>query len=253
MHVGHTETAVVTGKPIEMGGSLGRREATGRGVMIVTREAAKHLGFDINGATVAIQGFGNVGSHAARLLDELGCRIVAVGDVAGGVYAPDGLDVGRLLEHAREHRSVASFAGSMAMTPDAVLEVECDVLVPAALGGVIHADNWDRVQASVIVEAANAPVTPFADDRLAAQGVEIVPDIIANAGGVLVSYFEWTQNIQQDRWSLADVNARLESKLCDAYGAVRDRAAERGVSLRDAAFEIGVGRVVEALEIRGFV
>ena len=245
--------AIVTGKPVTMGGSHGRDEATGRGVALVVRDTLAARGERLEGTRVAIQGFGNVGSHAARLLDELGCRVVAVGDVVGGVYAPDGLDVARLLEHAREHGSVAGSPGATALTSEAVLEVECDVLVPAALGGVIHADNWDRVQANVVVEAANAPVTPFADHLLARDGVEIVPDIVANAGGVLVSYFEWTQNIQQHRWSLSEVNERLETMLCDSYGAVRRRASGRGIGLRDAAFEIGVSRVADALELRGFV
>jgi glutamate dehydrogenase (NAD(P)+) len=245
--------AIVTGKPVAMGGSHGRDEATGRGVALVVRDTLAARGERPEDMRVAIQGFGNVGSHAARLLHELGCRVVAVGDVAGGVYAADGLDPARLLAHAREHGSVAGFHGARSISPEAVLEVECDVLVPAALGGVIHAENWDLVQANVIVGAANAPVTPFANQQLACRGVEIVPDIVANAGGVLVSYFEWTQNIQQDRWSLSEVNARLETMLCDSYGAVRRHASDRGIGLRDAAFEIGVGRVAEALEIRGFV
>ncbi len=245
--------AIVTGKPIALGGSHGRTEATGRGVAYIVRDTLRAHGREPERTRVAIQGFGNVGSHAAVYLAELGCRIVAVSDVEGGVYRADGLDPAELIAQVARTGSVVGLAGSDSLTSDGVLTVDCDVLVPAALGEVITGDNWDRVQAPLIVEGANHPITPYADERLTQRGTVVVPDIVANAGGVLVSYFEWTQNIQQHRWGLEQVNRELEQLLCDGYAAVRERAAEEGHTLRGAAFMIGVARVVEALELRGFV
>ncbi len=249
---GHTP-GIVTGKPLAMGGSRGRMEATGRGVALVTRETLRALGRDPEGIRVAVQGFGNVGVYAAQWLCDLGCRVVAVSDVTGGVHRPDGLDVAAVQAHVDASGGVVGFPNAWALSSDGVLEVECDVLVPAALGGVIHADNWHTVQADVIVEGANGPLTPYADWQLQRRGTVVVPDLIANAGGVLVSYFEWAQNIQQYRWSLERVNDELETLLCDAYGTIQTRAGHDGVSLRNAAFMIGVERVAEALDLRGFV
>ena len=249
---GHSP-AIVTGKPVSMGGSLGRTEATGHGVALITRDTMAALGERLDGCRIAIQGFGNVGSYAAQFLHELGATIVAVSDITGGVHSPDGLDPQQLSAHVAEQGGVEGFAGASAITSDDVLTVDCDVLIPAALGGVIEAENWRGVQARVIVEGANAPVTPYADYHLAQQGTVVVPDIIANAGGVLVSYFEWTQNIQQHRWSLDKVNGELEVMLCTAYAGVAELAHQEGVPLRTAAFMVGVRRVAEALELRGWV
>ncbi len=248
MH-GHSP-AIVTGKPIPMGGSVGRTEATGKGISIVLSDTLRNLGRSRLATRVAIQGFGNVGAHAASSIAELGCKVVAVSDVSGGVRNPDGLDVAALREHFARTRRLGGFPGATPMAPEDVLYEECDVLVPAALGEVIHADNWQRVQASMIVEGANHPVTPIADHHLAAQGVTVIPDILANAGGVLVSYFEWTQNIQQHRWSAERVDAELRELLSKAYAEVCARASE-GITLRGAAFDVGVARVVEAVEMRG--
>jgi glutamate dehydrogenase (NAD(P)+) len=245
--------AIVTGKPIALGGSHGRNEATGRGVAYIVRDTLRARGHEPERTRVAIQGFGNVGSHAAVYLAELGCRIVAVSDVEGGVYRADGLDPAELIAQVARTGSVVGLAGSDSLTSDGVLTVDCDVLVPAALGEVITGDNWDAVQAPLIVEGANHPITPYADERLTQSGTVVVPDIVANAGGVVVSYFEWTQNIQQHRWGLEQVNRELEQLLCDGYAAVRERAEKEGHTLRGAAFMVGVERVVEALELRGFV
>ena len=239
---------IVTGKPISLGGSAGRREATGRGVALVTRDALVSLGMSAEQTRVAIHGYGNVGRYAAQFL-----QIVAVADVGGCVVRPDGIDPGLLQEHVAATGSVVGMGGTWERERDEVLTSECDVLVPAAVGGVIHADNWARVQARLIVEGANGPVTPYADHHLREGGVTIVPDIVANAGGVLVSYFEWAQNIQQYRWSEAHVNRELETMLCDAFEGIRQRAEAEDASLRTAAFMIGGERVAEAIEIRGFV
>jgi len=190
MHVGHTSTAVVTGKPIEMGGSLGRREATGRGVMIVTREAAKHLGFDIGGATIALQGFGNVGSVSADLLARIGAKIVAVTDWKGGVYNPGGLDIPALIEHTRKNTTVAGFPAADPLDPDDLWGLDVDVLIPAALENQITMDNAPRIKAKVLTEGANGPTTPDAHKHLHERGVFVIPDILANSGGVTTSYFE---------------------------------------------------------------
>ena len=249
---GHSP-AIVTGKPLAVGGSEGRTEATGRGVVLIIRDTLKALGRDPARTRVAIQGFGNVGSYTASFARELGCPIVAVSDIRGGICDPDGLDLDAVSEQLERTGSVVGVPGTQAVSSDGVLTVDCDVLVPAALGEVITADNWQDVQASIIVEGANHPVTPYADYHLAEQGTVVVPDIIANAGGVIVSYFEWTQNIQQHRWTLEQVNRELEEILCGAYGAINKRSADEGISLRTAAFMTGVKRVVEALELRGLV
>jgi glutamate dehydrogenase (NAD(P)+) len=256
---------IVTGKPIAMGGSYGRTEATGRGVAFVVRDTLETMGRDPAKMRVAIQGFGNVGSYTAKFLTELGCPVIAVSDVVGGIYNADGLDIEGVIGHVAATGSVVGMPNTEPLQADEVLSadgqlistgllgVNCDVLIPAALGEVINAANWETIQASLIVEGANHPVTPYADHHLAAQGTVIVPDIVANAGGVLVSYFEWTQNIQQHRWNLEQVNSELERMLCGAYTDVRKLAHDQGVSVRTAAFMVGVKRVVEALELRGLV
>ena len=244
---------IVTGKPLAMGGSKGRTEATGRGVAFVVRDTLTAMGRPVEGARVAIQGFGNVGSYAAQFLCEMGCKLVAISDIRGGIHRPDGIDYGAAAKYVSETGSVEGLPGTWAITPQEVLTVECDVLLPAALGAVIHADNWEAVQAPLIVEGANGPVTLYADYQLNRRGVVVAPDIVANAGGVLVSYFEWAQNIQQYRWTLEHVNQELETILCQAYSNVHARAHQEGVSYRTAAFMTGVERVAEAIEIRGFV
>jgi glutamate dehydrogenase (NAD(P)+) len=247
------QPAIVTGKPVELGGSPGREQATGRGVVICGIESAKRLGLDFEGARVAIQGFGNVGSWTAAIASEHGARVVAVSDVGGGTYLPDGLDLDAVARHQNEALSVATFPAGEGVTNEELLELDCDILIPAAIQGVIGSHNADRVKAQLIVEAANGPITPVADEILSDRGVTVVPDILANAGGVTVSYFEWVQNIQQFRWDLDHVNQELTKRMERAIDKVSERAAENGATLRDAAFDIAVARVSRAAEIRGYI
>jgi glutamate dehydrogenase (NAD(P)+) len=238
--------AVVTGKPLHLFGSDGREEATGRGVLHALEEALADRAQELPGTTVALQGFGNVGSHAARLIAERGGKIVAVADHVGGVSNERGLDVTALADWAREHRTVAGFAGGDAFPGPEIIAWPADVLIPAALEDAIDEKNADRVQAKIIVEAANGPTTPEADALLHARDVLIVPDILANAGGVTVSYFEWAQNIQQFRWELDRVRAELEKSMRRAYRGVREVARQREVDLRTAAFLLAIQRVGRA-------
>jgi len=220
MHVGATTTAVVTGKPLELGGSAGRREATGRGVSIVAREAARYAGFELDGARVAVQGFGNVGSVSAQLLRRMGARIVAVTDWKGGVYAEGGLDVDAMLEYVHQHQTIGGFPGGTTLSNDELFRLEVDILVPAALENQITARNAADVRARVIVEGANGPTTPEAHRALHERGVFVVPDILANAGGVTASYFEWVQNRHGYFWAEEEVNERLEAKMMTAFEAI---------------------------------
>ena len=245
--------AIVTGKPVELGGSLGREAATGRGCVYCLAEAARDLGIDLDGATVAVQGFGNVGSWFARLVTEHGCRVVAVSDVTGAVHRSDGLDVHGLLAHERESGSVVGAPGTEALTNEELLELDVDVLVPAALDGVVNRRNADRIRARVVLEAANHPVTPDADDVLHAAGKIVVPDILANAGGVTVSYFEWAQNIQQFRWEEERVNDELHKVMARAWKNVHGRSTVDAIPLRLAAFAIAVEMVERADRLRGYV
>jgi glutamate dehydrogenase (NAD(P)+) len=246
--------AVVTGKPVELGGSLGRDAATGRGVVIVTEESARYLHRPLEGATVAIQGFGNVGSWTARLIVEHGCKVVAVSDVRGGIHNPAGLDIPAVMTHVKETGSVVECPGTEPVSNEDLLLLDVDWLIPAALGGVIHARNADKIAARAVVEAANHPVTPEADAILADKGVVVIPDIMANSGGVTVSYFEWTQNIQQYRWEEERVNTELckiMTKMfadCAAFKEHHEKA-----SWREAAFALGVERVAHAVRLRGYV
>lgn len=249
---GHTP-AIVTGKPVELGGSLGREAATGRGVIMVLDEAVRDAGKQPDDITVAIQGFGNVGSWAARLAASGGYRVVAVSDVRGGIIQSGGLDVAGLIGHVREAGSVVGFSGSDPIGNDELLELEVDVLIPAALGEVITKQNAGEVKAGMVVEAANHPVTPVADQILLDNGVTVLPDILANAGGVTVSYFEWTQNIQQFSWDLDRVNAELGRHMRTAYSQVKRYAAANDVDLRRAAFSLAVERVATAAHLRGYV
>ncbi len=251
MHVGHTITAVVTGKPLELGGSLGRREATGRGVMITAREIAKHLGFTLKGSTVAVQGFGNVGSITAQLIAEQGARVVAITDWMGGVYNDKGIDVPKLIEYASQHRSVAGFTGGDAIDNEKMFALPVDILIPAALENQITMENARDVQAKVIVEGANGPTTPEAHRHLHGRGVTVVPDILANSGGVTVSYFEWVQDRHGYFWSEQEVNQRLESKMCEAIDAVLRTATKYKTDLRTAAYIVAINRVATVTRMRG--
>lgn len=242
--------AVVTGKPLALFGSEGREDATGRGVTIVLEEHLKKAGRTLEGVTVAFQGFGNVGSFAARLMAERGARVVAVGDHAGGVSNAAGLDVEALARWVNEHRTVAGFPGGDAFESAEVITWDVDVLVPAALEDAITKDSVNDVRAKLIVEAANAPTTPEANEILAERGVTVIPDILANAGGVTVSYFEWAQNVQQFRWELENVHDQLHRRMCRAYHAVHDVAKEKQVDLRTAAFMLAIRRVGDAAMAR---
>jgi glutamate dehydrogenase (NAD(P)+) len=251
MHVGHTETAVVTGKPLELGGSLGRREATGRGVMIVTRESAKHVGIDITKATVAVQGCGNVGSVSAELLSELGARIVGVTDWKGGIYNAKGLDIRRLTDHVRQHSSVVGFDGGDPLTNEELFKLDVDVLIPAALENQITVENAPAIRAKIVVEGANGPTTPEANNILHQRGVFVVPDIVANSGGVTVSYFEWVQDRYGYFWTTREVNERLEAKMCEAFTAVLKTAVDHNVDMRTAAYIVAIRRVATVTRMRG--
>ena len=251
MNEGATATGVVTGKPVDLGGSLGRREATGRGVYTVGVEAARHLKLEVRGARVAVQGFGNVGSIAAKLFAEAGARVVAVQDHAGTVYSEAGLDVGALMFHVKQTGSVAGFAGAQALAADAFWDVPCDILIPAALEGQITRANAGRIQARLVIEGANGPTTPEADDILRDRGVLVVPDVIANAGGVTVSYFEWVQDFSSFFWSEEEINARLVRIMQEAFAAVWSVAQDKQVSLRTATFIVACTRILHAREMRG--
>src|SRR3954471_4894432 len=251
MHVGHTETAVVTGKPLEMGGSAGRREATGRGVMIVARESAKHVGFDITGARVGVQGFGNVGSVSADLLAGIGAKIVAVSDWKGGVYNAAGLDVPALIEYTRRNKTVAGFTAAEPLTNDQLFALELDILIPAALENQITMANAPGIRARIIVEGANGPTTPDAHQHLHDRGVFIVPDILANSSGVTTSYFEWVQDRYGYFWTEKEVNERLEAKMCEAFNAVLQNSIKYNVDMRTAAYIVAISRVATVTRMRG--
>jgi glutamate dehydrogenase (NAD(P)+) len=251
MHVGHTETAVVTGKPLELGGSLGRNEATGRGVMIATRESAKHVGFDIKGASVGVQGFGNVGSISARLLSGIGARIVAITDWKGGVYNAKGLDIAKLEEHVRRRKTVEGFEGGDPLTNAQLFELDVDVLIPAALENQITMDNAPSIRAKVVVEGANGPTLPEAHRHLHHRGVLVVPDILANSGGVTASYFEWVQDRYGYFWTEKEVNERLEAKMCEALDAVLNTMLKYKVDMRTAAYIVAINRVATVTRMRG--
>ena len=251
MHTGHTETAVVTGKPIALGGSLGRREATGRGVVLAAREALLHAGLPIRGATAAVQGFGNVGSVAALLLAREGCRVVAIGDRTGARHDPAGLDVEAMAAWVRRHGTLEGYPAGDQLTNDELLALDVDVLVPAALENVITSRNAATVRAHIVVEGANGPTTALADAILAEQGTLVVPDILANAGGVTVSYFEWVQNRAGYAWTEDVVNDRLREAMTRGFHDVRELAERHAVDLRTAAYLLAIGRVAAVQRLRG--
>ncbi|MEX2431286.1 MAG: Glu/Leu/Phe/Val dehydrogenase dimerization domain-containing protein [Dehalococcoidia bacterium] len=247
------EQAVVTGKPVELGGSLGREAATGRGALYVLHEAVRDLGLTIHGSTMAVQGFGNVGSWFARLAHAEGARILAVADHLGAVHNAGGLDIPALWEHARVNGTVSGFTGGEAISGTDLFAVPCDVLVPAAVENVITEENAGDIKARLVLEAANHPTTPEGDAILNERGIAVLPDLLVNAGGVTVSYFEWTQNLQQFHWDEDEVNDKLQERMVRAYRAVAEKAKQRSITFREAAFEIGVARVARVAELRGFV
>ncbi|MAR97060.1 MAG: glutamate dehydrogenase [Candidatus Marinimicrobia bacterium] len=247
---GHTP-GIVTGKPIELGGSLGRNAATGKGTAIIARETANLLNMDLEGASVVIQGFGNVGSFAGRFLNEMGSKIIAVSDVNGGLYDPDGLDITSLIDYNNKNGTIKGFSQGDSVSNEDILNIECDFLIPAALGGVIHKMNVEKLNCKVIIEAANGPVTPPADDILFKKGVYVVPDILTNAGGVTVSYFEWVQNLQQFQWTEEEVNDKLENKMVAAFYEVSSMMKSKKTSMRMAAFAVAIDRVAKSFELRG--
>ena len=247
---GHTP-GIVTGKPIELGGSLGREAATGMGTAIITRESANFFNLDLSKSNVVIQGFGNVGSYTAKFLDEMGSKIIAVSDVNGGLYEPDGFDVPSLIEFNSKNRTIKGCGQGSAISNEKLIGLECDFLIPAALGGVIHKMNVDKLNCKVVVEAANGPVTPTADKKLFEKNIHVVPDILTNAGGVTVSYFEWVQNLQQLQWDESKVNEKLEKKMVSAFEEVSILMEQRKTSMRMAAFAVAIDRVAQAYALRG--
>jgi glutamate dehydrogenase (NAD(P)+) len=251
MHVRHTVTAVVTGKPIEMGGSLGRREATGRGCMIVTREALKHLDMPIEGTTVAVQGFGNVGSVTAQLLAREGCKVVAIGDRDGAVYDPKGINIDDAIAHTRAKRSLSGYQHGERISNDELLTLDVGVLVPAALENVITRKNASKIKAKVICEGANGPTTAAADAILDEKGVFVIPDILANAGGVTVSYFEWVQDRGGYFWSEDVVNERLLAIMRNSFNDVLELSKRHKVNMRTAAYMLSISRVATVHRLRG--
>ncbi len=251
MNLGYSIPGVVTGKPVNIGGSRGRRESTGRSVSICVEEAASRLGINLEGARVVLQGFGKVGSIVALLLHAIGCKIVAVSDIKGGIYNPHGLNPVKLLSHKRQTKTVSDYRDGDYITNEELFELPCDILVPAAVEGVITERNADKIKAKLLVEAANGPVTPKASAILKSKGVFIVPDILANAGGVVVSYFEWVQDIQRFFWTEQEINERLRQVIRRAFGEVWIVMQERSVDMRTAAHILAVSRVAEAIKMRG--
>jgi glutamate dehydrogenase (NAD(P)+) len=251
MHQGYSVPAVITGKPLAIGGSEGRLEATARGVQVVTREAMRDLEMHPEDCSVVVQGFGNVGSISARLLHEMGCRVVGLSDISGGVYNANGIDVHRALRYSKEHGALKGLPETEPVTNAELLELPCDALVPAALENQLTGRNASRVRARLIIEAANGPTTPDADRIFNDRGITVVPDILANAGGVTVSYFEWVQDLQRFFWAENEINNRLESIMDRSYRAVHLKALEQETNLRMGAYLLAVARVAEATEIRG--
>ncbi|HET6421190.1 MAG TPA: Glu/Leu/Phe/Val dehydrogenase [Geobacteraceae bacterium] len=251
MQVGHSVPGVVTGKPIDIGGSEGRSDATGLGVVFTISEASKKLGMELYGSTAAIQGFGNVGASAAKHLYHEGVKITAVSTSKGGVYCDRGIDINALQDYYRKNATLIGFQGYDTITNDELLTLNCDILVPAAMGNAIHKDNADGVKARIIAEGANGPVTPIADEILNDKGIFIIPDILANAGGVTVSYFEWVQDLQNYFWNESEINDKLRMLMVSAFRKVMAIAEETGVDNRTAAQMLGIGRVVEATRLRG--
>ena len=251
MQEGETTPGVVTGKPPVVGGSYGREEAPGRSVGIIAKEAIDYYDYDLDDVTVAVQGFGSVGANAARYLDDRGADVVAVSDVDGAIFDPDGLDTRDVQDHDERPGMVSSYGGAMAMDNADLLELDVDVLIPAAIGNVITGENVHEIQADIVVEGANGPTTSSADRVLDERGVHVVPDILANAGGVTVSYFEWLQDINRRKWSLERVHEELETEMLKAWNAVREQVEKRDCSWRDATYVVALSRVADAHDARG--
>jgi glutamate dehydrogenase/leucine dehydrogenase len=251
MNKGFPVHGVVTGKPISLGGSEGRNEATARGCVYTIVEGARHLGMDLKKSRVSVQGFGNAGSIAARLIREEGATVVAVSDSTGGIHNPDGLDIAKVIGWKAEHGTVQGFPGASDITNADVLEVDCDILIPAALENQITPRNAGNIKARLIAEAANGPTTPEADDILFKKGVFLIPDILCNAGGVTVSYFEWVQDLNRDHWSESVVNAKLKEIMVKAFSETHEVAEREQVNMRTAAYLVAVKRVSDAMELRG--
>jgi len=249
--VGHTVPTVVTGKPVVLGGSHGRKEATGRGLVYLIEAAAEHLELNLRGATAVVQGFGNVGSNATRFLEELGVKVIAVSDVSGAIYNPRGLSVSALLSHVRDNRVLEGFPDGEPISNAQMLELPCDVLVPAALQNQITEQNAERIQCKIVAEGANGPTTLEADEILQDRGVFVLPDVVGNAGGVTVSYFEWVQGTQNYTWTLDEINSRLHTILVDAFRRTLDRASRHNLDVRTAALIEGIQRVASAKLSRG--
>jgi glutamate dehydrogenase (NAD(P)+) len=251
MNRGYSVTGVVTGKPISIGGSLGRNEATGRGCMFAIMRAVKYLGLDLPRQKVAVQGFGNVGGIVSKLLHKRGCSIIAVSDSKGGIYNPRGIEPEQVYRHEQKTGSVIDFKGAENITNQELLRLKCDILIPAALENQITAKNASRIKAGIIAEAANGPTTPEADRILEDKDIFVIPDILANAGGVTVSYFEWVQGLQSYFWTEREVNLKLRDIMTRAFDRVYRLSQEKKISLRRAAYLLAVSRVAEALTIRG--
>ena len=248
---GYSVPECVTGKPLSIGGSEGRVEATSLGVVVCAREAAKHLGLNLKGATVAVQGYGSVGWNAAKIAYDMGCRIVAVSDSVGGIYCPEGLNPLYIYEHKTKTESVINYKGCKNITNEELLETKCDILIPAALENQITKANADKIKAKIVVEGANGPTTPEADKVLHEKGTVLVPDILANSGGVTASYFEWVQNLTREHWTLEEVNRKLENKMVKAFNDVHKVAKQEESDMRTAALMLGVGRVSDAIKTLG--
>ncbi|HEY8649003.1 MAG TPA: Glu/Leu/Phe/Val dehydrogenase [Candidatus Limnocylindria bacterium] len=251
MHAGHTVPAVVTGKPLSIGGSEGRNEATARGAVYTIIEAAKHLGLDLEGARVVVQGFGNAGMFSAKLMAELGASVVAVSDTAGAIFNPKGIDPNKVDAYKRENGTVVGFAGAEQITNAQLLELDCDILIPAAIENQIGEHNAPRIKAKIVAEAANGPTSPEADRILFDRGVFLIPDILCNAGGVTVSYFEWVQDLQNLFWREATINARLKEVMVKSFTDVLQMATKHKMNMRTAAYMVAVARVAEATLTRG--
>ena len=251
MHHGYTALAVVTGKPLSIGGSEGRNEATARGAVYTIIEASKHLGMDLEGARVVVQGFGNAGSFSAKLMAELGAVIVGLSDTTGAIMNPKGIDPNRVDAYKRETGAVTGFPGTVRISNAELLELDCDILIPAAIENQIGEHNAPRIKAKVIAEAANGPTSPEADRILHEKGVFLIPDILCNAGGVTVSYFEWVQDLQNLFWREATINARLKEVMVKSFNDVLDMSKKHKLDMRTAAYMVAVGRVAEATLTRG--
>jgi glutamate dehydrogenase (NAD(P)+) len=251
MHRGYSVSAIVTGKPVNIGGSAGRLEATGRGVMYTVREAFRTFGWKFDGATVAVQGFGNVGSITAVSAHEMGCKVIALSDIEGGLYNPKGIDVPKLRQYRKEHGTIMGFSEADQITNADLIAMPCDCLVPAAMEDQLNRGNAASVRARMVAEGANGPTTPDADRIMKDKGITVIPDILCNAGGVVVSYFEWVQDMQQLFWEEDDVNHRLERIMVRSFRDVYETSRQMGIDLRMAALVLGIGRVAEATKTRG--